>query len=180
MSSRVILIASLSAVAGGILLFAVQYEYIIIRLPHRITTSTQSTYRKKNITLYYWDTDRWHHENGDLVWSAQREENLLQVMNAWFHLVEEQELCAKRIIVQSIVSSPNNAMIYCSFDRIPFSKEWPIHRKWMFIEGLLKTVRELFSSVQTISFLVRHQPLIDTHFDFSHAWPIEGFLSPLQ
>ncbi len=175
-----ILIASLSAIIVGILLFALQYEYIIIRLPRRISTGTLSAYRKKNITQYYWDTDRWHHENCELVWSEQREENLLQVMNAWFHLMEEQELCAKRVIVQSIVSSPNPRMIYCSFDRIPFSKEWPIHRKWMFIEGLLKTVRELFPSVQTISFLVRHQPLMDTHFDFSRAWPIEGFLSPLQ
>jgi hypothetical protein len=45
------------------------------------------------------------------------------------------------------------------------------------IEGLLKTLRENDIKIQRIHFLLHHQPLVDYHLDFSHPWPLEGFLN---
>ena len=45
----------------------------------------------------------------------------------------------------------------------------------MRIEGILKTIRENNNAIQTVRFLVHHQPLRDTQLDFSFSWPVQGF-----
>jgi hypothetical protein len=62
-----------------------------------------------------------------------------------------------------------------SFDRSPFPTEWTTYEQWMWIESLLKTVRDNDIRIQRIRFLVHHQELIDYHLDFSNPWPIIGF-----
>ena len=45
----------------------------------------------------------------------------------------------------------------------------------MWIEELLKTIKESGIPVQTIRLLVYSKPLQDNHLDFSHSWPISGY-----
>ena len=52
-----------------------------------------------------------------------------------------------------------------------------IFKKWMMIEGVLKTLRENNITVKDVHFLVQHQPLSDPHLDFSVAWPLHGFIN---
>ena len=47
----------------------------------------------------------------------------------------------------------------------------------MWIEGLLKTVRENNIHVQSLYFLVRNKPLHDAHLEFCHPWPLAGYLA---
>jgi hypothetical protein len=82
----------------------------------------------------------------------------------------------KKVSLQSVVPSPSGVEAYISFDRNPFTKNQSTYEKFMWIEGLLKTVRENGIQLQSIYFLVHHQPLTDFHLDFSNAWPISGFI----
>ena len=62
------------------------------------------------------------------------------------------------------------------FDAV-FEKEANTFEKWMFIEGILRTLKENGIPVQQVQFLRLRVPLNDPHLDFSKAWPIQGFMS---
>jgi hypothetical protein len=83
----------------------------------------------------------------------------------------------KTVSLQSAMLSPAQHELYISFTRNPLEKEKSIQEKWLFIEGLLKTIRENGLMLQAIHFLVQHQPLNDPHLDFSKPWPLQGFLT---
>jgi hypothetical protein len=88
----------------------------------------------------------------------------------------EEKIISKAISVQSAMLSPAGHELYISFNRNPLKKEKSTYEKWMFIEGLLRTVRENKIVVQAIHFLIHHQPINDHHLDFSKSWPLVGFL----
>jgi len=67
--------------------------------------------------------------------------------------------------------------VYLSFDHNIFAKEETIFKKWMLIEGLLKTLAFNGIAISYVQFLVQHQQLHDAHLDFSLAWPIQGFMA---
>lgn len=177
MNKKHLFIVSTLSIATGVLLFAFHYEYISIHWPQPIPIMRQQAYQKKLVTLHYWKDNSWNHETNEIIWLDNTAENLQRLLNNWLHLLEEEEIITKRITIQSIAQMPNNNQFYLSFDRNPLLKEWSIYHKWMFIEGLLKTIRSNESSVQSVLFLMRHQPLADTHLDLSHIWPIQGLLS---
>jgi hypothetical protein len=88
---------------------------------------------------------------------------------------EDEKTVQRTVNIESVVDD-GGGTVYISFDRNPFDKQASTYTKLMWIEGLLKTIRDNESTVQQIYFLVHHQPLIDYHLDFSTAWPIVGFL----
>jgi hypothetical protein len=171
-SSAIICLVSL---AGGIIFFGIQNDYLILRKPTALLSQFSSNQpHKKNIRFYYWSHNRWHYEADQLFWSNYHIENLQRIINQWFKLIEEQELIHTPIIA-TLSMAPNDQLLFCSFNRNPFSKKWSLHQKWMLIEGLLKTIAEVDPTIKEIQFLLRHQSLIDSHLDFSHAWPLHGF-----
>ena len=79
-------------------------------------------------------------------------------------------------MLQSALITPSG-ISYLSFDRTILNKEETIFKKWMLIEGLLKTIASTNLSITQIQFLVQHQQLQDIHIDFSIPWPIHGFIA---
>ena len=171
------LIALLCA-ATGMLLFMLHEEWVIIRFPCTAqlqqNTITQST-DKKRVTLYFWLHDAWHHESTELLWSNNQTKNLQYVISSWLALLDEDELMPKRVLLQQIMVT-QSGNVYISFDRKPFSKETTTYKKWLWIEGLIKTIRENTNNLSSIYFLVDHKPLVDLHLDFSRLWPLQGFM----
>ncbi len=166
---------TLASFCVGILLFAHQYEYLIIRLPQKIPTMHQPIEIKKTVLLHYWKNHQWYKETQKMIWSQNMTQNIQRLLNYWLHLLEESDIINKRITIQSIAIAPNEQDLYISFDRTPFLKKWSIFHKWMFMEGLLQTIRSNTSRLYTVLFLIRHQTIADTHLDFSHPWPIIGY-----
>lgn len=162
----------------GILLYAFHHQWIIFRrLPHTISPQQPLIKTKKKCTLYYWHHNRWHTESHELIWSSRTQENIGTLVSHWLSLLDTEQLLPKKIILQSAALTPNAQEVYLSFDRNIIPKEWSIYYKLMLLEGLLKTIRANITSLHGIHFLVHHQPLIDTHLDFSQAWPIHGFVT---
>lgn len=160
--------------------FAYNQEWMIFHIPSMQKKNTLPTQTnkitKKIVNRIFWHHNRWNTEQTELLWSDDKAENCIRLIASWLLLLEEEHSMSKKVTIQSVILSPSGADAYCSFDRNPFDKNHATFDKLMWIEGFLKTIRENGIKIQTIQFLVHHQPLNDFHLDFSNPWPITGFL----
>lgn len=179
MKYRTLFFTTLIAAIIGALLFAYCNGIIIIRYPSYDSTHAIShvTSNKKQITLYYWHNEKWNHEKIELMWSHDTASSLHYLLNSWLTYLDEEHVMHKKITVQTVLLTTDSQHTYISFDRNPLDKEQSTYEKWLFIEGLLKTLRENVTTIRFITFLVHHQPLHDAHLDFCNPWPITGFLT---
>jgi hypothetical protein len=161
----------------AIIFFATYKQWILFRspfLPNTIMT-TSSIIQKKQIVLHYFHGDKWKVEKQELLWSDNIEKNIFQMINAWLILLDEERITAKKIMLQSALISTAGC-VYLSFDHNVLNKEDPIFKKWMVIEGLLKTIVLNGIAISQVQFLVQHQQMNDAHCDFSLPWSIHGFI----
>jgi hypothetical protein len=160
----------------GMLYFAWTNNIILIRYPFSpqpfCKTNTKSISKKKAV-LFFWHNDMWNKEEVDLIWSTDMTKNIHYLINSWLNLLEEEDINEKRISVESVAIHDHKA--YISFDRNPFDKNKATFDKWLWIEGLLKTIRENNVPLQEVQFLAHHKIVNDYHLDFSNSWPINGF-----
>ena len=179
-SANYVLLALLSC-GMGCLYFAYNQQWIIIKNPFYSAQERQQIKHhivsKKTIKQFFWLRGAWHQEVTDILWSEDNVDTLFALISNWLTILDEEKVGTKRILLQSIALSPSQQEVFCSFDRNPFKKEQSIHEKLMWIEGLLKSIRENGIKMQSIRFLVHHQPLLDTHLDFSNSWPLSGFIN---
>jgi len=163
----------------GAAYFILTHGWIIFRYPSYKTESNQTARSlragKRNVTLFFWHNNKWNKERVDVLETNDAADTVAHVVNSWLTLLEDDQVMSKKVSVQSAMLSPNK-QLYLSFDRNPFNKQNATYKKWMWIEGLLKTIRENKLPVQSVRLLVHHQPLQDYHLDFSQSWPLSGFL----
>ncbi|HEX2977599.1 MAG TPA: hypothetical protein VHO47_00545 [Candidatus Babeliales bacterium] len=173
-------IISLTAFFLGLITIAFQQQWIILRLPTKITPSNrplvENMTKKKAVTIIGWQMDKWTREPKELLWLSDKSEQIKQLVYAWLEFAHNEQVGGKQISLQSIILGQNGLDAYISFDQAPLEKEWSIYRKWHHLESLIKTLKENGIALRSITWLVNHQPLIDPHLDFSQAWPFEGFL----
>ena len=160
----------------GIIFCAFYNQWLIIKLPSQQPINTISTLvNKKTVILDYFHHDKWKTETQEHLWTESDAKNLIQLINAWLTLLDEEHITPKKTTVQSVLISPSSTA-YISFDHNILSKEDSIFKKWMVIESLLKTIRSNTIVIQNVQFLMHHQILNDAHLDFSSPWPLNGFM----
>lgn len=161
----------------GFILFAIQKEYIIFNfgpkiIPYTITHTSQ----KKSIPLVYWHNNEWRTEQVPLLISQESPcHTLQQIVSQWLQLMHEEQIISTKTTLQSALLNYDQQELFISFDRIPWNKESSTYEKWMFLEGLLKTIKINNAAIKKIRFLLDHAPLDDTYLDFTNSWPIDGF-----
>ncbi len=162
----------------AVILFAISQQWIIFRVPHIQTQSTEEqVITKQQVTLWFWHQNQWKSEKTELLWSQNISENISQLVSALLILFEEEQLLDKKTTLQSVTLSSDGMTAFISFDRPPLTKQASIYAKWMMIEALLKTLRTNGIKIQNIQFLTHHQPMQDAHLDFSNPWPTSGFIA---
>lgn len=180
MKTKHYLYISFIVVCLTLFIFAYQQSWIIIRSPFQNTityTFKKNNIKKKIITLCFWHNNKWHQEKTEIhVYSQKPDDIINYITNAWLKLLHEEHIIQKKIALQSVLISPSSKQAYISFSQSPLDKENSTHQKWLLVESLLKTLRENNIDIQSIYFLVHHQPLNDQNLNFSNAWPLEGFL----
>lgn len=182
MKMRHYLIISLIICVIAGLFVAINNELLIVRLPqlrdpYESLDAAHAVVNKKVVRRVYWHHDAWHNESTELLWPENAQQKLYYLINSWLALLDEEHVMPKKVTVQSVAVCPSGQEAYISFDRNPFDKESSVFERVMFIEGLLKTVRENDIKIQAIQFLVHHQPLNDYYLDFSNPWPVQGFVN---
>lgn len=177
--TRQLTTSSVSALAAlfAMLLFAFWQQWIIIRLPQKLPIyHTKMRITKKKIMLWFWQHTRWQHEEVKLLWSTDTGQTVTQIINALLIIFDEEGLLSKKTTLQTAtIDSSGTALL--SFNRAPINKQSSVFTKWMMIESILKTLRENKVAIQAVQFLTHQQPMHDAHLDFSHPWPLSGFLS---
>lgn len=162
----------------GLLVYAYHHSLLIIRWPWHQPLESSSYHHatKKTIALHYWHHGSWHTEKNQLIITDNAAKALTYLINTWLTLLDEEKIMRKKIELQTALVSPTGHELFLSFDRTPFGPQQSTYEKWMWVEGLLKTIKAHTTSIDRVSILVRHKPLQDMHLDFSNAWPITGFL----
>jgi amino acid permease len=173
---RSYIIISTTAFATALLFFAVYNQLILFCSPWatHVIVNNPSVMQKKQVTHYYFHGDKWKTEKQELLWTESNEKNIFQLINAWLTLLDEEHITAKRVLLQSALISTAGCL-YLSFDHNVLSKEETIFKKWMIIEGLLKTLALNSIIVSHVQFLIQHKQIQDAHLDFSFPWPTHGF-----
>jgi len=166
-------------VAGGTFLLF-QLDIVVVRNPFSLLQRSESLKNasqcKQPITLYYWNED---HENSEpvfVVWDSNQVKNVNRLLSAWIDMLHNEQLVDRKVIVESASFSSEECSLYISFSDFLFSHVFSTYAKWHMIECLLKTIKKALPSVTEVFFLVNHQPMMDSHLDFSQGWPIDGFI----
>lgn len=178
---------SLITFSLGILFLALQKEWIVIRSPftpqHNLALIRQNLVSsKKNLGLYYWANQRWNCETTEAISTSNHTKDLKHLVSSWLNLLTEEKILCQKPALQSVLMDQQTKNLYLSFDRTLFTGTESTKEKLLIIESLLKTVREYQATlsankfIETVTFLVSHQPLSDPHLDFTISWPIKGFL----
>lgn len=173
-------IAIATCICGGLFVSMIS-GWIIFRYPSYTYDIAQQKavmrIQRTPITYHFYKDNSWHIEKNELILSQDLIKNIHYIINSWLSFLEEERIMKKKVTVQTTLCSPAGNDLYISFDRNPLSKEASIHDKWMWVEGLLKTMRAHGITISRIHFLVHHQPLQDVHLDFDHPWPLQGYLT---
>lgn len=167
-SVRAIMLLCGIAACIGALLFAVHQQWIIFQFPATITHSFNSNATKQALYLSYWHDGQWHTETQEFVRSGNLNEDVSYIVANWLSFLEDEQLSPKKISLQTALVDPQHTAVYLSFDQTPFVKESSTISKWLWIQGLLKTIRSNSPEIQNVYILVNHQPLQDMHIDLSH------------
>lgn len=166
---------------AGMVLFAYRNQWIIIRSPWiRMQTAAVSVQEahKKKVKIWRYQQGLPIFEQQHMLWDEKNIAiNASRLVNAYLSLLYEENMLDKKIEVQAVTVNPTGTELGINFSHNIFQEEQSIHTKWMLIEGLLQTIREQIPAIKSVNLLVNHHPLPDHHLDFSHAWPIEGFLT---
>jgi len=164
----------------GIILYAYQKEWVIIIPPTQNisypTKDTNHNIEHRKITLFFFKHNAWQKEQMNTIWLSDITQNIKTITNNWLILLEDEKIIDKDIQVVSAVISPAKEL-FLSFNKEPFHKQDSTYTKLMIIQSLLTTMHENKIPVQSIRFLIHHQPLIDDHLNFSISWPISNFLT---
>ena len=164
----------------GMFLFFLQKGWVVLDLPdlkdHKIIHKSPigQTF-KKNIKLYYMKNNKPYHDEASVIWSDITEDVLKNMVNTWLSFMYDEQLIDRKIHLENVLLSESGQVAYLSFDSIIILQDWSIHKKWNFIESLLKTIKNSSLNVQSLVFLVKHKKMQDEHLDFTHEWPIYGF-----
>ena len=163
----------------GALYYALGHEWIIIRTPSKsyeieVQKQQNPSYKKSIDVIFYRNAIRTV-EKIDLLWSDDPAKNVHSLVASWLVVLDEEEVTPKKVSLQSAWVTPDGEL-FLSFDRTPLYKEWSTYEKLLLIQGLLHMIRENDNHIKKVYFLVHHQPMQDTHLDFTDAWPISGFI----
>lgn len=164
----------------GFFYWAFAHDIIVINWEKKqhIEDQTLSTLRiaRNTVALYFWRNNRWNQESKEILWPCHPAEQAKHVTTAWLGLIDEENILETRVCLQTSLTNPAGTQLYLSFDRPILGQNMATFDKLMIIEGLFKTLRDNQVPIQAVWFLVKHQPMIDAHLDFSHPWPITGFI----
>lgn len=172
---------SILCLLGGFF-FLIQESWIVITSPFAQQQAQQTTQQKntayKTVTLYSMqNNNQIKKETTEIVYSDNTAHNIKLLLNSWLLFLEDEHIIEHENHIISVSLSSSKQEAFICLNQYPFEKSWSTYKKMMWIESLLKTIRENGISITSIRLLVQHQPLQDDHLHFELSWPIKGFIS---
>ncbi len=164
---------------GGAATYAYLHGWIIITYPvqHSLldTKSATPAGSKKKVLMSYWQQGKWYTEAQESMCPLNKSEHIHYLINCWLNILAEEQIMDKKVSLQTALIPASGNDVYLSFDHNPLPEECSTFELYMWVEGLLKTLRENVAGINNVQLLVNHQPLQNNLLDFSNPWPITGF-----
>ena len=178
MNKNYITAAIIACFSFGLSFFIYQKQWIVFLLPFNTTHYKPEIFEqkinRKEVSLFFWKHNEWQTESTTLIWSSDVARNTKLLVNTLLILLEDEQIVNKDIQVVSAAIS--NKEIFLSLNKHLFHQSDATYTKLMIIESILKTIRHNKVPIQSIRFLIHHEPIHDDHFNFEISWPISGFL----
>lgn len=164
----------------GSLFFLYQESWIVITSPFVKQEAINSEFGEqihyKTITLYGWHNNAYKTESTEIIYSDDTAQNLLLLLNSWLLFLEDEHISEKQTQTMSVALSYSKQEAFISLNQPPFDNASSTYHKLMWVESMLKTIRENKIPIAAVRLLVHHQPLQDDHLNFDISWPIFGFI----
>ena len=165
---------------SGFFVFLYQKKILIFEISwpsSTIQVQTKEHEKKRTVNIYYPGEDQaFEYDSFDFVETKDALSlSIKTVLARWFSVLAQEGVIDVSCMVDEILMNEAKTELYISCNKSFLNKSWSIHKKLMLCESLLKTVREAFSRINMVWFLVQNTMLEDPHLDFSQGWPIEGF-----
>lgn len=127
---------------------------------------------RRSLSVIFWKDGNLKKESIPVVLFSDKGENLKIIIGAWLSFLNDERVLQKRLKVGSVSVCESGQEAYISFDQVILSREWSINKKWQIIDGICKTVYNFDPEIKYLNFLVRHEPMIDDHLDFTTHWSV--------
>lgn len=174
-SSSLVKIA-VACIILGLVAASLMRGWIIIQLPLSFASQqTIATAEQRTCSLWFYKDATWHTDKESCIWPAATAPALQNLINSWVTLINEEKITAHPLKLTSALVSDEH-IAYLSFEQSPFSPEQSTYDRWLFVESLLRTIKDNLPQLTSIMLLVNHKPLADRCLDLSTSWPTQGFL----
>lgn len=166
----------------GALFFLFQRNWLMLQWPIKTAffdgaSIKKESISKRTVSLYWWKNEKFYHEDEIAIWHDGNDtDNIKHAVDHWLFRMAQEKILLPAIAVDSVALSADGQSAYLSFNQSFTWVEWSIMKKWMLIESLCKTLKSTELAVKNLVFLVKQEPMEDTHLDFTYPWPIDGYL----
>jgi len=136
--------------------------------------NNDESFKQQETILSFYKSGKWHQEKSSIIWSHILSENIKSITNEWLLLLEDEKIIENDIQVTSIVISPAKEL-FLSLNKNWFPDQASTFYKFMILQGFLKTLKDNKIEIQSVRFLIHHQPFEDDHINLAISWPITGY-----
>lgn len=160
----------------GLVAASLMRGWIIIQVP--LSFSSQQTRvpaEQRTCSLWLYKDANWHTDKESCLFPDDTASALKNLISSWVTLVNEEKVTPHPLKLTSALVSDEH-IAYLSFEQSPFSAEQSTYDRWLFVESLLRTIKDNVPQITSVMLLVNHKPLADRCLDLSTSWPIQGFL----
>lgn len=169
----------LSAVLGGMLIYALLHEIIIIRIPTHHTALTEKRTKKQSIVLHIWNHGIQKTEHRTVLYRNDDLENVRSIITLYWELLEEEQIIGTKPVIQAVTTDMHAKTVICSLATSPFNADASAYESWLIVEGLCATIRANTPRYQYLWLLINHETYHHAQLDLHNPWPLEGFESLL-
>jgi hypothetical protein len=134
-----------------------------------------NTQEKKEFSLFFCDNQKNNHDEKLFLFSVTPAQDCFHVMSQWLLRAWQKRIISAPITCQSVILDQAMTTVFVSFDFPLFNDTMPIHTKIQIINCLLKTIKQIHPSFQSVYLLVRHEPMIDRNIDWIKPFSISGY-----
>lgn len=162
----------------GFLTFCYLESWIIFMLPHQTTTIDQTVKNtiSQDINIYFFKHNRWQQETTKIIINDDKAQNLHHILSNFFIVLDDEQITSELIVVESVALNSTQTEAFISLSHNPLPAQASTHDALVIMQALLKTIKLNNIELQSVRFLVHHQPLMDHRINFHHSWPMCGYL----
>lgn len=156
---------------AGIIFFMHQESWIIFnfpQLPAMITNKPINKITYKQAKLFIWQNKQFKEETCQIIDNAHTSSMMTDLIDHFLIACQEKALIDQPVQAESVIISKQD--LFISFNHSPFNKQSSTHHKLMFVQSLIKTIKQFNSQVMQIQLLVHHQPIQDPHLSFDSSF----------